>query len=39
MTDGSFPSPLDLPSFGGWFVISLLTDLALMMLLFGSARQ
>src|ERR1700676_5429044 len=39
MTNGSFPSPLDLPSLGGRFLISLLTDLALMMLLFGAARQ
>jgi len=39
MTNGSFASRLDLPSFGGRFVISLLTDLALMMLLFRSARQ
>jgi hypothetical protein len=38
-TNGSFPSPLDLPSFNGQFVISLLTKFALMMRLLGSARQ
>jgi hypothetical protein len=31
--------PRALPGFSGRFVISLLTDLTLMMLLFGSALQ